>query len=674
MKRNFLYISIALASAIMLNACSDNDNIGAGENNASSNAIKLAVGINNGSHAISRAALTDHYAMQANTQIRLKVDGKWTGKSPEDITKTTTCKAFADDANDNTGDEAILDNINALNFNSSEVIYWDDYGIGDPANKTNRDAGIKVLGVAVDGETTAPVVSNWENLPWTVSTDGTNVLAKDIICSNNLTAFKFDDRNDNEKRLMDFHHVLSKVTINLTASDGFTASKFASAPEVVLTHNIGEETTNNEYLYNGNVNISTCSASATSDYSKVKALVTSSAEASPVVEEAIIYPGSDLGQNDDAVIARINADGNIYYVRAKELRAAILAKEGGSPDYNAKAGYNYILNIIVKKTQIIVTATITDWVTVEASAEPVINVAASITGTATDKKDGFTSFDFYLSDASNANASALYEKKATASNNESDPADGVKIWDFNTRLYWPSHTTHYFMRGVYPTETAVTNGKISVTNGDYNSASFPSNLIVGAPEFTDANKMCNNSDHASVDMSVNGICAREGTINLHFNYMMSQVEVHLKTSTGSEKVNLENAQVDIVNGYTAGIVDIHNKTVATTGDTEDFTINNITGEDVNYRHSIIVPQPLSNSVGDLKFKITITNTDGTTDIYFATIKSISVSESGSAAKNITEWESGKRYIYTLEMRKTEIKTSATLTPWETATADQEIWF
>ena len=55
------------------------------------------------------------------------------------------------------------------------VLYWDDYGSGDPNNKTNTDQGLNVLGVAVDGKATAPTIaddSQWESLPWDVVTDG----------------------------------------------------------------------------------------------------------------------------------------------------------------------------------------------------------------------------------------------------------------------------------------------------------------------------------------------------------------------------------------------------------------------------------------------------------------------------------------------------------------------
>ena len=60
-----------------------------------------------------------------------------------------------------------------------------------------------LLAVAVDGNTEAPAVADWTSLSWTtVDAEGKTevnekkLLAKDILVSKNLSAYKFAERND----------------------------------------------------------------------------------------------------------------------------------------------------------------------------------------------------------------------------------------------------------------------------------------------------------------------------------------------------------------------------------------------------------------------------------------------------------------------------------------------
>lgn len=665
---------IYIAAALALTACT-NDDLTSTNNGSGKDVITLSAGMAQDAttRAITRADDGHdagangggHLALAEDIKASLQVSGKW---GSNDIIKTTTATMGAETETDSKHNEV----------KTEPLLFWDDYGTADPVNKeTGRTQGLTIYGVAVNkagtvtGAPTLEASSVGGSISWTLAANqSAGWDAKDLLISNNVkgdNAYKFDNKADG--KLLEFQHAMSKVTINLTAGKGFVDSKFVNEPTVSL---LG-------FPISGTVNVTNGALTEVGTGIEITKTHLASPESWTascsgfVTRDAIVFPTRTLAATD--VIAKINADDNIY-----EVTAAKLVEKMGS-DLSMLSGTEYILNITVNKTGIEVTATVKDWVKVEAvTEEPVINVTANIGGTATEKKDGFSSFDFYLSDAAKENAATLYSKATTANAPDGEnPADGSKQWTFTTKQYWPSHNTHYFMRGVFPTETAVTEGKISVTSGDYSASSFPSNLLVGAPEFTESNKMCNNSDHDAVDMSTSGICAREGKINLHFNYMMSQVEVRLTTPTsGTNVVNLSGAKVEIINGYTAGNVDIHTKTVATTGEIKDFEVKHIESEDNNYRHSIIVPQSLTSGEGesakDLQFKITITNSDNTTDVYFATIKDIKVKEGSADAALITAWESGKHYIYTLDMRKTEVKVSATLADWTEATADQDIWF
>ncbi len=664
-------------------ACT-NEDMDVSLNHTAEGAIDLSVGVEAtpARRALTRAggATSAYYAMKAGTQVRLKVDGRWTGKTPEAISQKTTCKTIAAESGSA---------VNALSFTEDEMLYWDDYGSGDPNNKTNTDQGLNVLGVAVDGKATAPTIaddSQWESLPWDVVTDGEDVLGGDIIVSNNLTAYQFAKRNDDEAKKMIFRHPLSKLTFNLTAADGFTKGtvgktsyKFEKDPTVTLTNAntlAGISDAANDYaLTKGTVSIA--SAQATSDGTKATLVAgtTSITDANiTVIKQAVVYPGTRLGADDDAVIAIVNADDNIYYIRAKEIHDAIKTI-GGHTDYKTLPGYNYIINVTVKKTGIILTASVTKWVDVDSEeVHPEINMTTKVGSDSHDELPaGFNGFDLWLNDHDIAKD---YTNVATPTVNTA----GEVV--FAHTLYWVHHYQHLHFRGIYPTNTVVKEDAtdqhqyVEVANGAYDATTFPSNFVMGLPEMAE-NTPCGNPDHANVYMDQEGICARKAPINLNFRYMMSQVEVMLKSSNAGDDnyVDLTHAEVELVNIGTEGHILLSDRSAVVTKYADEETLHSI---DSKHYHGIIVPQLFENSKGKLKFKITVYSDSTKTkkDVYYAEVASIKVKEKGSTASAaLTDaWKSGTHYVYDLMITKTEISATASLTDWTTVEGSQEVWF
>lgn len=665
MRRNFLYNILLATSLAGFTACSDyvDDTKTVGEAN---NEIRFATGVvsANTSRAVSRANYdTEHYKflpLTAGTKVHVKTAGTWNGNVTH-YTSTGTSKAPVSNAS--------ASDIEGVG------IYWDDYGIGDPANSSNRETGINVYAACVDGKEASAIgtISNWESLSWTLPTDMASWKDKDLLFSNNnsdegktnstnmnkanVGRYKFDTQKGGTACNLELHHAMSKITVNLKAGKGFPVeggvAKFESTPSVTV----------NGMKLSGTVNIKALTATATGEATAVTlAPAETVATGYTTTMEGLVFPGTELS-SETAKLVTLNCDGNIYYISAAELWTAMTTADA---DHIFHSGKNYVLNIIVDKTEIKVTATVTDWVTVEAAeVTPKINVTTSLGFKDDGTLNAFTSYDFYMRKDGAVNY-------AQCGGTATGTADGTTPWTFETPLYWPDHTTHYHMRGVYPSSTTVTDNVIAVANATYDAATAPSNLMVGAPELTEDTKMCNNIDHTSVDMSQHGICAREATINLNFRYMMSQVEVHLATTTGDDAVRLDDAVVEIINGYTAAKVNIDSRTISDRSTVENFAVAHSGTEDANYRHSVVVPQNLTNTDGDLKFRITITNTDGTKDYYYATIKDIKVSEDGTAT-SITSWEPGKHYVYTLNMKKTGIEVTATITDWIEAKGSTNIW-
>lgn len=720
-------IFAAIAGMGLLASCSSDFIIPPYTVGEADNAIVLRTGISEGGAGVAtRAGVEDHHTtpghkvFTAGTQLRLRVDGTWLGKADGTVPHGTITGTTVSQKTTAKIGEGITVNSegsathNAVNFTAAEQLYWDDYGTADPANmpdvaNNGRAKGLTIYGVAVDGKTTLPTTPtslsddnlNWTTLVWNVGTPAGSPAAisqtdgwsdYDLLVSNNIKededgTYKFDAWKDDVANststainLLEFAHAMTKVTVNLTAGEGFPGyttapenAKFKEAPTVTL---LG-------FNYTGTVNVETKTSTPTSaTTTKIQPhTLSGGANSHTASYDALVFPGNQFLDATD--ILKIEADGNTYYVNATNINAA-----NTEPSNTFEQGKNYIFNIIISKTAIVVTATVKDWIDVVADPEtPKINVTADVgeANAVAATKDRMPSFDFYLSDAAVGSASTAYAKRATATK-PTEGADGATAWDFDTPLYWPDHKTHYFMRGVSPAGTTVTEGKISVTAHDYaESASDAGNLLVGAPVIA-GGTMCGNADHTAVDMSTSGICAREGKINLTFDYMMAQLEVRLTTPSGdptpANAVNLTNAKVEVVGGKTAGQVDIHVKTTTTTGDIAPFEVKHTEGENANYRHSFVVPQELTYSSPraetNLRFKVTIyKNGDpeqGIDDIYYADIKPIEVSINGGAKQTITSWVQGKHYIYTLNLKKTEIITTATITDWVTVTASDDVWF
>ncbi len=731
---HYIYICTAFAA---LAACSDDiDRVyTVGE---ADNAIVLTAGVGEGRQALTRAdgdTPNLHVPFSGKTQLRLYVEGTWAGKASPTITQYTNCSTEnADDKLD--GASTDDKDIHPLSSFVPKKLYWDDYGTADPGNIENRANGLAVFGVAVEGLSTLPddlksiETDSWTSLDWSVKTDGEDVLKKDLIVSNNhgnnssstTTGIKFDKRNettDKRENLLIFEHMMSKITFVLNAGDGFANGVFSSAPEVVLTRNkylsATDETDIAEYCYvSGKVNIKTADTDITgtnAQTGKVTLGVYDATSLGKVTEHALVFPGSDFG-NDDDIIARINADGNIYYITAKKIRAAILAT--GATDAKTKKGTNYIITAVINKTDIAVTATVKEWVDIITTETeiPVIDVDANI-GDASHSADIASdfSFSFYRStsyDNGYSTTSADLLVDGTYYKEEAYVSRSGDNWVMTNPLYWPNHFTHFQFRGVYPrTATSGTgapmvilsNGKqiININNAAYSASTFPSNLMIARPNVA-TDETCDNKEAGhGKNLYSDGICATEGTVNLHFQNIMSQVEVRLKTSDGDDRVDLANATVEIVGGYTSGYAKLGDLGVVTNGSTGSYMLNTL-GDDAegldangerdgvkkeNIRHSSIVPQPLTYdadaplSEDNLRFKITIQSTDpeGTPDIYYADIQPIKVKVKGSTATPapVDKWESGNHYIYTLTILKTKITIKATIADWITLEADEPVW-
>lgn len=733
------------AALVLLTACSDEEVLSptytVGE---AVNAITLSAGIREGGSEVqTRAGSDDVYVpFSAVTKLRLRVDGTWTGHDPESVSKMTSASTatFASEMID--GDK---NDKHAVEFTSSEALYWDDYGTADPANEsTGRTTGLTIYGVAVEGKSSLPastpadLTSNslsWTELSWNVGAVSESKINQkggwgdyDLITSNNIRStsggegtYKFehyihDLKNPSEPKqsinLLKFTHAMTKITVNLTAGEGFpgfdtgaTNAKFENAPEVTL---LG-------FNYTGTVSVEAKTSTPTSaSTTNIEAWRDNGAtwpdEGKRTSQfTALVFPGNEFSATiaDDADktptsstnILKLNADDNVYYVTAAQLVKAIAKKDNnnvepvaGNYEKTLAQGVNYILNIKVNKTKIIVEATIKRWDDINAEeVTPVINITANYGESVADDNAFNKSFDLFRSTTIDKN----YDDKATLDgiNYASRYTYSGSAGSWSNVIFWPNHSTHYFFRGVYPTTgtnsvglsspiaLAVTKNTsdqevIAVENVTYDDETWPSDLMIALPRTT--NDPCTNHNKTPLE---NGICATTGTITMNFEYAMSKVEVRLKSSesTASDYVNLNNIQVDIVGGYNKGRISLKDglHDDYSESDKGDYTLHQLSPSVSGFTQTTqdaIIPQELSDAA---KLKITVTNGDGTTDVYYAQLNQIIGKKAGaddSTKAKITEWEHGEYYIYELKVTKTQVHATATLTDWTTVTTEENVWF
>lgn len=759
-KNNILLLGATLS---LLTACRDELYVPTYTVGEAINAITINAGISEVSDGVITKAVDGNHAGNANggahtnftngTQLRLRVDGTWTGKTSYTLPHgNVNSEAAIQTTTATTGDQTGTDDLhNKVNFTDAERLYWDDYGTADPANKnTGRTAGLTIYGVAVNGETTAPAVSDWESLNWTVSANqsATGVWGKeDLLISNNIKAdndgtLKFDDLyptlQSDASNIIEFTHAMSKITINLIAGEGFpttgvgaTAKRFGTEPEVILTSNLYGETSKTEWA-NTQYAVNVITGAVATASNTPKAITTKTTKTNDatftVVKEALIMPGSTFGDAAAGVypqVLSILADGNRYYVTTEMIRAAIttaISAGTHANSYTTQPGKNYVFKVIINKTSIDVTATIKNWEDVTAADEtPIINFSNCYGQEGTDLAKGFS---FYRS--TSVNGSYI---NGLTEGNTSTVSYASSTYTMSPQLYWPDHSTHYFFRGVWPTVNttdgpATSNVKanaVEITNVAYAQGKYPSDLMIGMPRKTDGTP----DEHCKSSHDVDGICAtdalsgssheNEGLIHMNFQYAMSQVEVELRSATGSASVNInENTVVELVNVYNNGEVKLSDESISTSGDKGNYTLDLVTGTGNELkRHSAIVPQTLTFSTAgastNLRFKITVTNDDtvlyadeteynaakgtsldaaafaalsvaertktpATTDVYYTDVEPIKKTGSTDKVAPNGKWESGVHYKYVLTLSKTAINVTATLKDWIEVTASDNIWF
>ena len=628
--RHYLYI-VSLAALVACNSEELNTS------DTADGEIRLSAATIGGNTAVTTRTITpgSPKALTEGTAIALQVSGTWTKESSsETVVKTPTATAAA-----------ATTTANSLTL--SPALFWDDFGTADPNNKdTGRANGLTIYGAAMDGVTTAPEVTSWTSLTWdlgAVQTSG--ISANDLLLSNNVSganAYKFDSRTEDGKQL-EFKHVLSKITVNILAGEGFDG-KLTNATEVVLTSNEANSTTNTEWAYtSGTFNVATGALTLPSTRNAVT-MAQAGTDGNTVTKEALVMPGSTFN-SDAATIMRINADGNIYYITAEKIRTAISSTHETDGAYSLEAGKNYIFKVRVNKTGVEVTATVKDWDTVDSEEEtPAISFTADVTSsTNTTTGSSLSSGTFRLWKTSAFTETALAAAKTTTVT-----YDGNSTYTYNPTLYWQSAKDDSFFRALatMTTTTTATETTTAIAAETDTIVSQDTDLLWG----TTAEHTGTYTEGSKVYEEGAKINPRTSEVPLIFKHAMSKVIVNLQTVSGDAAVITDDAKVTLTYLTKGGTINLESGKVTASTSKVEIAVDK--AEKTSYSNLIMVPQ----GIGDTS-KLIITLDDDTT--YSLLLKDCK-DEKGNY---ITEWKSGNMYTYTITLKKQEISFRAMVQDW-----------
>lgn len=770
------YIPALLAvAALGLSACSTEELPDNGGNSNGKTAIEFAMS-NTGGIGMSldsRAAASDasRAGFGSNTRIVMRI-GSESSETPTDIKYTRTTATASAQVTTGTQDYSTV-----TFAQGSEMRYWDDahgrksqlsvYAVAIPDKTDEGLIPVEKLNI------NPPSGSNWatENtqtsdnnncIAWEVSADQSaagTVSNQDLCYSNNIQADEergkngvyrynfntnsyptfpgcYEDGTIKQPGLengvmkyttpsaskpgkfdrghMIFRHALTRITVKLTAGDGFTQ---AEAPFAFT-------------FADGNVYINNVPTSGTFDIASgtwKDGATTSTIKKMEVTKQATkadksytlvanLLPGYEIKNGDATNIIQFELDYNTYNITEAMLYSALIGKSGITQSDASKItmeqGLNYEIGITVKKQGIDnVTATIVDWATVTAEEQYPSNAYITLY-LKTFNETACKGFDFYrLNDPydtpQTAEPSVKHYKWYTGYNTDDKAtltpvnAEGNTVDEndasfdhYKTNWYYDSNKAFYHFRTVNEGTTITTDA----ANGDYFSITS-SNVETndphwGAPMHSSANITYAVSGDETATPPTGGfassihwaIGSTKSQIKITELHMLSKINVILKTTDTDNKVTLHDgttpAIVKLVRYFKDGKVELGRGLVTVTSDSRgsaEFKTPDTFFEEENKKtHPYLfmaVPQLLSGSgsAGDADFVgIEITTPDG--NVYkinrLSDIKATSVgSEAGQ--EFITRWLPNHHYTYTFTLKKTEVTATATVTKWNEVTADKE---
>ena len=531
---------------------------------------------------------------------------------------------------------------------------------------------------------------------------------------------------------MIFRHALTRITVKLTAGDGYDPSTAFVVDHVQINKiRLADGTNTKLNLVDG-----TWSGYTTGQTITKMEKATPQASATHHREfVAQTIPGDEIDQNSTENRLELVVDNNIYYITDKMLFTAFSksATDDISGDtLTLRQGRNYEINVTVSKKKIDnITASIIPWATVTSSNMDVNNAYIQLdlydpSGTAI---DGSYSSNppllFRLDDPSQNFIFSDDQWKHYKWYTKYDKYSSL-AWDgtnsrWTTNLFFETNYASYHFRMT----NEKTDNKIHLgpgSSGPFGEADYfdidtsEKDIWWGAPMLKTATLKYDYEHTASVTSGTDytspldggfsssihwGIAATESPIEFTMLHIKSQIDVVLKTTTGPDAVKLYDetksgddryAKVKVVRAFNSGNVELGRGMVKTSDSAGEYVMKLPTynsrfydyfataNEATNAYWSYYVPQELVRNSGanaDDFVGIEITTPDGNvykinrlSEITEKTVGS-DVGQGQAESQKILRWLPNHHYTYTFTLKKTEVTATATVTKWNEVTAGNE---
>lgn len=511
----------------------------------------------------------------------------------------------------------------------SPIIYWDDFSSTDyDLREDGRGIRLK-YGYCFNGASEpADFSKEAGTLTWTVNDNqsaASDIKKSDLLYAKTQEMIGYvHNPNDRGTLVLPYTHAMSKVTINITAGEGFLTTT-ENFKEAVLT--LKDMQTKASVDAPKATVVSSSAAVDIKDittFNKTKTNITATYQA--IIAPTHLSAGNLLaavtnidGNNyeiplTDGILdawkaeSKLIASDEVIYNGVAQTKPASRASITPGSGYITKPGIHYILDVTVEKQKITIRATITDWDSVKATGLSAINFTGDVTTTGSIANElKANGFDVYKS-----NTNSGFTAKSTTVTNISD------VWTYNPIIYWAGQGDASFFRAVSP------------AGGSTSELTQGSDLMWGTSGNT-------------------AIAPRTGDVALTFQHLMSKLRIELQTVDGDAAVDLAGATINVTNMATSATYNIVNGAVTPNA----VVANMFTEGQPSGFTEFVIPQ----TIGD-NAKIGITLADGTT-------YSVQLNECTLTGKTETvgTWESGKDYTYTITLSKKDITFSAVVKDW-----------
>ena len=512
--------------------------------------------------------------------------------------------------------------------NLTPTLYWDDFSNETNDLRSSNHYLQSFYGYCYNGGTPSDALTESTGvLGWTVPYDQTQADAlkhADLLWSAEQTPIKYDHAEGSRGKLvLPYTHAMSMVTVVVTAAEGFSDAALTNTWLELQGMNRTCKTTAPTYEIS-NVGQGTDSPGL------VKMALTLN-EGMTCTYRAIVVPQTVLTSGNSFLKINGAEDNNYEVMVTQDMLNGWIS---GLSEGKMQSGYNYQLNVTIKKVGIDVSATITNWNTVEATGTGEIKFQNDVTTTgpiADELKVG--GMDIYKS------TSQSFDEKSTTLT-----WDGTNsTWTYSPTIYWAGQGDASYFRALSPAASTT-----AMAQGNDVLWGFACDADADISKVGTQNEV--------------KITPRTGDVSLRFRHAMSKITVQL-VSSGEAAVVLTDALISITNLANAGTLDLVKGTIQA-GEKQSKPIDCF----CSASHPVVDKPKLDNycvipqSIGH-DAVLTVKLADGTTySLPLNTCKD-------SSGQSIATWEQGRHYVYTITLTKGSISFRALIKEWEVSNGE-----